>query len=86
MVFIFLVTECSYSRGLAPFSSRYIGWIDIAQVVNERFLQLFLGCLTSSDELLVRQSCSCILEVVNKVMTTLRDAICVDRYLFTHVW
>ncbi|CAN0567889.1 unnamed protein product, partial [Ectocarpus sp. 12 AP-2014] len=46
---------------------RYIGWIDIAQVVNERFLQLFLGCLRSTDEQLVRRSCSCILEVVNKV-------------------
>ncbi|CAN0555956.1 unnamed protein product, partial [Ectocarpus sp. 12 AP-2014] len=47
---------------------RYIGWIDIAQVVNERFLQLFLGCLKSTDEQLVRRSCSCILEVVNKKM------------------
>ncbi|CAN0364468.1 unnamed protein product, partial [Hapterophycus canaliculatus] len=48
---------------------RYIGWIDIAQVVNERFLNMFLECLRSSDEQLVRWSCSCILEVVNKVRT-----------------
>lgn len=49
--------------------SRYIGWIDIAQVVNDRYLTLFLECLRSSDEVLVRRSCSCILEVINKVRT-----------------
>lgn len=46
---------------------RYIGWIDIAQVVNERFLQLFGECMRSPHEQLVQRSCSCILEIVNKV-------------------
>ncbi|CAM9258508.1 unnamed protein product [Laminaria digitata] len=47
---------------------KYIGWIDIAQVVNERFLNLFAECLRSPDEQVVQRSCSCILEVVNKKM------------------
>ena len=56
-------------RPLPPPASfrRYIGWIDIAQVVNERFLNLFAECLRSPDEQVVQRSCSCILEVVNKV-------------------
>lgn len=55
---------------------RYIAWIDIGQVVNERFLHLFAECLRSADEQLVQRSCSCILEVVNKV-NTLLVAVCV---------
>lgn len=50
---------------------RYIGWIDIAHVVNERFLGLFAECLRSPEEQLVQRSCSCILEVVNKVRASM---------------
>ncbi|CAM9405405.1 unnamed protein product, partial [Choristocarpus tenellus] len=46
--------------------SRYIGWIELAQVVNDRFLPLFGKCLESGEEQLVQQTCGCIMEVVNK--------------------
>lgn len=36
-------------------------------MVNKRFLNLFAECLRSPDEQVVQRSCSCILEVVNKV-------------------
>lgn len=70
---MFSLPRCSLSvaavgvRRCALDGVRYIGWIDIGYVVNDRFLGLFAECLRSPDEQLVQRSCSCILEVVNKV-------------------
>lgn len=50
-------------------------------MVNERFLNLFAECLRSPDEQVVQRSCSCILEVVNKVRPSTLGGLAVGGLL-----